>query len=432
MRYSLRASVAVLTASVTLVFGRLVQTPFLTQPPVQRMTRSVALDEWGIDFFEQCHGVAGAGLTRLEVNGVTPYVLAFSDPPRNRLTFGLVRLSDSVSSYEWFDDYGFAEPGFQSLRGPEGVCLDTVQHGGDPNSVYLYVANRYTAQVTAYRVNLQNRQLTFVDSALTQSRGELADVAVIPSGDGGSRLMALNDWLGQVTVVGVGAGPSFTRLDSFGSRGPGTGQFLNPSGVCTTPVPGDSERSFVYVADRGNRRIVRLAMDNATGHLTWDRSCSVPDADLLDIAANPSGCVYAVDGARGRILVFDGGLSTRLYAYGEENLLAPRELAIIGDRVGLCEEWGDTSGIQYLRVVPDVVDLEGGGLFDATSESVGLGFKLQELDAVVAVDVRQAGQVVRHLVQDTLLAVGGTHSFFWNGSADEGHLGISGTQYLIP
>jgi hypothetical protein len=64
MRDFIAVGVISLAVLVTQVHGRLVPVPFLTQPPVQRLTKAVAVSLWGDSLFSQCHGIAGAALQR--------------------------------------------------------------------------------------------------------------------------------------------------------------------------------------------------------------------------------------------------------------------------------------------------------------------------------------------------------------------------------
>jgi len=117
-----------------------------------------------------------------------------------------------------------------------------------------------------------------------------------------------------VTGAGVMAGPIY--VESFGSRGIGTGQFNNPKGIAVDAA------GNLYVADSDNYRIVKLTQ--AGGSVSWEWSYGTfgtgngqfypPNG----VAVDSAGAVYVADNGNSRIqkLSQSGGGVSWEWSYG--------------------------------------------------------------------------------------------------------------------
>ncbi len=87
-------------------------------------------------------------------------------------------------------------------------------------------------------------------------------------------------------------------LASYGSLGPGNGQFHNPQGVAAT------EDGFVYVADMNNNRVVCLFYEK--GRLEFVRNVGVGElSQPRGCAVDASGNLYVADTGHDRIVLYD-------------------------------------------------------------------------------------------------------------------------------
>lgn len=100
-----------------------------------------------------------------------------------------------------------------------------------------------------------------------------------------------------------------------GLRGMGTGQFANPRGITV-----DESTGYVYVADSGNNRVVRTKMDGS-GWQTWGTQGTGTNQFYLPTGVGydaATGYVYVVDTANCRMVrgKMDGSEWTALGAFG--------------------------------------------------------------------------------------------------------------------
>jgi hypothetical protein len=107
----------------------------------------------------------------------------------------------------------------------------------------------------------------------------------------------------QLTLFGVNAGrheiiynSSMQTLAIYGERGGGEGQFEAPRGIAAT-VDGR-----IYVADSGNRRVVRLRWDPQGRKLVWAGAWSAPSP--FDVATDARGNAWVADPNADAVLRF--------------------------------------------------------------------------------------------------------------------------------
>jgi hypothetical protein len=132
------------------------------------------------------------------------------------------------------------------------------------------------------------------------SRGERHAPA---SSRGITRLVVLVLSVATTAVLGVCAGPAFAVSHvfstTFGSSGSGAGQLSGPQGVAVDNATGD-----VYVADRGNQRVVKF---DATGNfiLTFGKGVDQTTGGDVCTAASGDTCQAGTQDARGNGAFFD-------------------------------------------------------------------------------------------------------------------------------
>lgn len=141
----------------------------------------------------------------------------------------------------------------------------------------------------------------------------------------------------QLTLFGVNSGrgeviynSSMQTLAIFGHRGSGVNGFDRPHGITATPD------GRVYVADTGNRRIVRLRFDPLQRSLGWLGTW--PVGAPHDVAADWRGQVWVTDRSTDAVLRFADST-----AGAGTPLLAPSPVE--GDRWPLPDDVADPVGL---------------------------------------------------------------------------------------
>ena len=193
----------------------------------------------------------------------------------------------------WYDA-GLGGLGFSS---PSGIAVDArgpvyVADTGNARVVRLWGDGTFLAELGE---GFGATELTGVHSLATDPISGLTFLA-----DGGhNRVLVFGADGGLVARVGAGGGD--------GAAGSGPGDFRGPAAVAV--VPGRA----VYVADRGNNRVMKLsssgAFESAWGSLgSADGQFNAPSG----IAADAAGHVLVLDGGNNRVQMFEG--SGRLLA----------------------------------------------------------------------------------------------------------------------
>lgn len=137
----------------------------------------------------------------------------------------------------------------------------------------------------------------------------------------------------ELTVFGVNAGEhcviynsSETTLASYGKKGSGAGELLDPWGIAASPA-GD-----VYVADTGNHRIVRLRYRagklNELGPLSEPLGDPTPFRSPKGVALATNGDLYVADAGNDRVAVLDR-MGNGIRAFGEDFLSDPEAIAVL-------------------------------------------------------------------------------------------------------
>ena len=177
-----------------------------------------------------------------------------------------------------------------SLGEIEGVARDT------KGRIYVSSDNEESGEVRAIDEKGQVLRVVAAAGGREEIEGDKDEEKFEPAAGGtvNSPKQLARDRLDRIVVADAGndrvqvfAGydQGNALLASFGVSGAGGGQLQNPSGVATAPG------ALLYVADAGNKRIVRLRMDDENGD-------GIFDASPAAAPTGPSGCTGPSRGQR--------------------------------------------------------------------------------------------------------------------------------------
>jgi len=381
-------------------------------------------------------------VTYVSAEGTQPIVYEFaSDGVWNRVLFGqkdvYIRGFDNVSATT------------QRLLGPAGLDVSAGR--------IVYIGDRLNARVVLARFDPGPQTLTQV--AVTSGDSVLQGVTDV-AWDGGTQPF-LNEYFYALSTRGIVSWWRWdhtgapTRQWSYGSAGNGSGQFLNPQGVCVgreLGAGGGSVSNYdFYVTDAGNRRVVRLQRLPNGGAL-WVTTVTLPDSGVpTDCTVDHFGNVTIADSKNSRLLKYTYAL-TYLDQYGAFGLGATNsntfahphavhapfgvrrnpstgELVWYGEgRVITAEDWGAESGARehYLGVngsvtaQPQVDNQYGDAWFSYRTTDHGT-------HTSYVVDI--SGNYVRTTPYMGIYPPG-TRMEYWDGLKDDGTPAPTGTYWF--
>jgi flagellar hook assembly protein FlgD len=296
----------------------------------------------------------------------TAYQFA-TDPEWGRLLFG--------KSGNWIRDYNNSSGPGGRLQAVSG--MDVSARG------VVYLADRTKHRIV--RATFDRATGTMTSPGQLQLDSASTPTSVAWDGQGNPMttdyIYVLDDVMARVRYVSmpVGGTPAITM--TYGTRGSGTGQFLNPSSVCVGKAPalngGTTFTTSFYVVDRGNNRIVQLDRYNTTS-INWVRSTALIGWDPYGCTVDHFGNVYVSDRDNHKIHKFNPDLtyldSHGSYGTGATNLNTlngPRGLSVpcgvkvVGTtdvwycegRLLIAEEWTDNTGaVEYYLGVKGTYD----------------------------------------------------------------------------
>jgi len=347
LRVLRRSAVAMAAAVFTLSYPRpatsqtFVQLTDLGQNLGPRLTRIGARSRLGRDLF----GAIGTKVSFIDNTMV--YQLA-TDPDWRRVLVG--------QKDEWVH-------AFDNANGPGGRLGQVL--GIDISArKYVYIADRSNGRVFLAEFSPTSQNLVNAGVWTAPQFPRPVDVAW----DGGTtplsqdNLYVLDDSLSSVSYW---SRP--TLLWAYGTAGTGAGQFSRPSGICVgknaAANGGTQFNAYIYVVDRGNRRVVWLS--RGPSGPTWVNTVALTGWDPADCTVDHFGNVYVVDQANNHIHKFTYALGL-LQTYGtfgkgetNYNTLAwphaisvPCGLKVVNSqtvwycegRVVTAEQWSDSSG----------------------------------------------------------------------------------------
>jgi hypothetical protein len=305
-----------------------------------------------------------------------------TDPVWCRIVYGIITEDENGSRTpsNWLKAFGSRGNGNGQFKNPKGICIDTTDYGYS-NIYYIYVADCGNNRIVKLEYNSSSETISWEENITTSPVGSFSsstDVAcvtdstgrawVVIADAGNNRIVYFKDVNGQRTWY------------SYGSSGSGQGQFKNPISVDIQNIS-PSGLYFIYVADNGNKRLVRLWLNPLpTPVVTWLGQANTQAYFSAVATTNFYGDVYGVEQYTGKVYHYGFGLFPLLENQGSlgcdsGQFLWPRDISICDGECGITEEWTNLTGIQYFWLDTEIKDAYASpDTFDPSSiQSSGAG-----------------------------------------------------------
>ena len=408
---------------INLVWGMLVPTPFIQEPePIQRVGYKYTKKYFNRKLFNFPYGVA---MTKLRNTEPLQELIVVSDLEWHRILYTVVK--ESTGEAEWIKAFGKYGHGPSELFYPAGISIDTAVYNGNKEEYTLYVADARNFRIQILKYMVRKEEMKRIGS-LNYDFFLPLDVASVTKDNGdGSYIVVVDQNAHRITLIESNSQGSYNFLMHYGTRGIGPDKFLQPSGVEITKAEGYGPGYFIYVADRGNNRVVALKFIPEENKIYFVKDYRVPGGKLTSVTASQYYCVYAVESFSNKIYVFTPGLGELLYVYGGSQLLnRPIKVYIDRDRLGLTEKWTENTGLQYFRIIPEIRELKAEpDSFDVTEQdSIKISFRVDETAAYLTM-VIQGNNQSRTIFENVYYSPG-KHFVYWDGKDDSGNLFLPG------
>lgn len=333
-------------------------------PPIEKLNRTEALNAWGVSLF--ANGVSvGYGYTMTpayELLSATSFQL---DNTLNRIIY-----QESLSNWmRAYGSHGSLENNFSYPRAidAQALCNST----GYTDYYFIYVADATNKRIVNLRYNWRTSDIAWLGSI---SHPELKSPIDIELNNGGTFLANSDDYLWVVDRCSI---KRFTfdgvLQNSYGANGTGEGKFSRPSAVACgrSYLPNGSSEAFannnyIYVADKGNNRIVWLEKDPYSEAIIWKGEVAASNR-IYDLEVDNFGQVWAIDFSGMQVIKYTYDLFPLCTfgspGVGENKLYRPIDIFNVGGylgggNIGITESWTDSTGFQYFSIGTDVLDFD--------------------------------------------------------------------------
>jgi hypothetical protein len=231
-----------------------------------------------------------------------------------------------------------------------------------------------------------------------------------------------------------------TLQNTYGSYGNGVGQFCRPTAIVCgrNPfIPGApfANNTHIYVADRGNNRLVWLIKWTGSEEIVWQKELYL-DRDIVDLEVDNWGQVWAVDRMNGQFIKYTYDLlplcTFGSSGFGENQFYHPVSFSNTGGYLGcgnayVVESWTDSSGGQYFVIGTDIIDFSV--YSDSSHKSHYYNYVLVDPGKIYLKIYNESGILAR-TVESGLLENSGSTLKWWDGKNDAGQNVASGN-YLM-
>ena len=396
--------------------------PVSAQHGIDKLTRSVTEEKLDRALFQKPYaGVLFSSVTQLDEVPFfqSSYVQLITDPAWNRVVYG---------NYNgWLKS--FHGNGASALKSPRGIDRDA-----DGN---IYIADAGNNRIVVLKLEGAGEapQLTFqyaFGSELLALPYDVAwDDAGTPLHGADDILWALDTDNHRVIGFATGAGKAEVRY-IFGAQGNGDDMFLSPKSIAVSRFNGAAD-GFLYIADTGNRRIVKLS--TLDEQVRWVDSYSHKQESLFtSVSVDHWGNVYATDRSYREALKLSPTLQLLAIASGDQNqLIDPVNFQVVFGRVNIqsenksywagydqaftIEKWSENSGMARFQLDLDIKNFSL-ALNRKLNDMVVSAMLTDNADVDLQVIRESDGSVVRQLPVGWSIA--GDKEILWNRRADNG------------
>jgi len=415
---------------------------------VPELNKGVANSLWNVDLFSRSYSSALSYTVYADLSGMRHALVFVTDPCWNRIVY-----YDYVCN--WIKAWGNSDrPGAFSF--PHGITSS--QYAWSPSRFNLYIADTGNDRIvhlalvyySACTPTIEHYQ-AFTDS--TECLNQPFDVDLNDNGtlwddtddylwvaDYGNHKIKRFDLIDNEMLPDLtnplgydGIPDQMPLVISYGEYGSGGGQFQYPRAIINGRdwQTGKNNKSL-YVADAGNRRIVRLNNPDPTT-IQWVDAYEAPQGSYLaSLATDTYGNIWAADFTNGKILKLtpDLQLITTIGSMGtgEDQFLYPTGFSTPrafqpyqnwdpdGDghtdwvrgfaEASISEKWTDNSGGRRYLMGVDVVNLQ-------TSPGASCSFTLTDA-ANLTVRVYDGADNLTATLCDHETRNAGDQSFYWD------------------
>ena len=290
------------------------------------------------------------------------YVQLVTDPGWNRIVYG---------DYDgWIKAYGQKGEGPEDLNRPHGIDRDAngfvyVADTGNNRIVVLRLEGNGAGTQLSYQFSFGSGQLNLPYDVAWDDSGtpfEASDDVIWVADTGNDRLVGY-------VVNGKAASVRFV----YGTRGKAAGFFFQPKAVSVARFDGLSDGQ-IYVADTGNRRLVKLAV--AGENLSWMTAYTGgEESQFTSLDVDHWGNVYSTDRSYQQVMKLSANLEPITLLQREPgDLLGPINFSVVFGRVyteadgserwagydqAFCiEKWSDVSGAARFHLGLALQDFE--------------------------------------------------------------------------
>lgn len=408
----------------------LIQRPVMQNPLIWKLTKNVANNLWQKNLFYN-HSSAAQSYV------MTPWYELWSGMAFE-LDNGWNRMLYSECLDNWIRAYGTYGSGTGQFSWPtrldcEAVCNQTYYSA----YYHIFAADASNNRIVKLRYDWRPEYQSIInDGAITGNGLELPQDLDINNGydfypDTNDYLWVLNgnSQIKRFTFAG-------TLMKTYGSYGNGQGQFCRPTAVAcgrNAFIPGapGANNTHIYVADRGNNRLVWLIKWTGSEDIVWQKEIFL-DKDIVDLDVDNWGQIWAVDRTNGQFIKYTYDLlplcTFGSSGFGVNQFWRPESFSNTGGYLGcgnasVVESWGDSSGGQYFTIATDVIDFSV--YSDSNHWTHSANYMLVDPAYIYVQIYNESGALVR-TIELGLLQNSGSTLKWWDGKNDAGQKVASG------
>ncbi len=321
------------------------------------LTRSVTKEQLERQLFSKPYAATlFSSVTQLEKAPFlsAQYVLMVTDPAWNRIIYG---------DYDgWIKEYGQTVAGPEELNRPHGIDRDVsgtvyVADTGNDRVVVLRLKGNGAGTQLQYQFDFGSGQLNLPYDVAWDDSGT-------PFTDSDDLLWVADTGNDRIVAYAIKNEAAAVRY-IYGNTGKSVGMFARPQAIAVGRFNGISNGQL-YVADSGNRRVVRLLV--TPGRVKWQGAYDgQEESQFTSLDVDHWGNVYASDRSYREVCKLNSALAPITRVRGTENsLVSPVNFSVTFGRVHVEAEnrdywtgydqalslgqWSETSGAERFQL----------------------------------------------------------------------------------